>query len=168
MDGERRSSRSLLLIGGLILGLVLGSSSVAIGGSALLVDTEGDLWQDSNGWNGLLTFDQPFGEYQIARGKGDAQKTVQAVEGLVSAIVLDAPSGGGSTTVEVRDRFGLLWQGTVPAGGHLMDSPEGGIWWTGNLRIESSGGSARFMLYGYVCQPSECFGRTFGEVTKEK
>ena len=71
--------------------------------------------------------------------------------------MVDRAGGGGATTVTVTgdtDNNGsggdLLWQGTVPGGGHLDDTFDGAVFAGGPIAVTASDSSATWLLYG-VC-----------------
>jgi len=122
------------------------------GTHALFVNTEAS----ANILQGFLnTFSEqvPFGGDVLLSGTTNKSK---ANQGTIDSIVVDNTTGSPAT-VTITDLRGpdpdvQVWKGTIPAGGHVNDSFDGGIFFLGNLQVVDPGG-AQFFVYGYTSGP---------------
>jgi hypothetical protein len=97
----------------------------------------------------------PFGSDVMKTGTAAATACTSA--GIVNGVVIDRPTGGGSTTVTVTgdtDRNGtagdLLWQGTASGTGHLGDTFDGAVFTAGPIAVTTTDANATWFLYG-IC-----------------
>ena len=170
MKMKRLGAVGALVAAGLVLGYLFGPPLVNAAGNApattsdvhikddtnsykanvtsthkLSVDTEaavtdlGDNYLDTFGYQGVY----PDGDLVIGRGTGSA--TINAC-GVVAGVVVDGATGD---TVTLKEGTSIDWQGTLgSSGGHLNDTFDGGIYFTSNISVTTTG-TDEWIVYGF-------------------
>ena len=110
---------------------------------------------------GGIVYQLPAGNDQLGQGSGSKTAVVSCGAGefaVLSSVVVDNPSA--QTTISITADAtpfngsatkSLLWRGTVPAGGHLDDSFDGGVVFGRSLSVTSTG-DALWILNGSKLQ----------------
>lgn len=109
---------------------------------------------------GGFVFTGAGGYEMFADGTGN-QPTTCDLDAIISGIVVDGGASPGTVTVTADTDFDgadgdLVWQGTAPAGGHLNDTFDSGVYVWPDVDVTVTGTVGRWFLYGL------CFGNASG------
>ncbi|MFN2544718.1 MAG: hypothetical protein ABR600_09165 [Actinomycetota bacterium] len=138
------------------------SSQLKVSGGRAAVDTEADTEPAGILFSGktILTsvdlgyvFQQAGGNFLIAQGTS-SNGSACANSSIVSGVVVDNTASANSTVSIAGDTNSdgaggdPIWQGTVPSGGHLNDTMDGGVFSGSPLSVTVSGAAAQWYVYG--------------------